>query len=948
MDYSEKRFIVGIDLGTTNSAVSYVDIQSEPFRPERIRIFKIPQITGAGEVSRLSVLPSFLYIPGAYDVFPAAVRTGAPKRLDLTAGRSDGDPHPFVGAFARDHGAGVPVRLVSSAKSWLCHAGVDRHARMLPWGAGEEISRVSPVQATAAYLDHIRRAWNDAQEDGEEGYLEHQMVVITVPASFDEVARDLTVESAALAGLHNVTLLEEPLAAFYSWLRRHERDWSEYVRPGELVLVCDVGGGTTDFTLITLREVDGHPRFERIAVGDHLILGGDNIDLALARLIEQRLGKDRIDLSGDRWKTLCHECRRAKELILEQQTGSHKITLMGRGRRLIAGTLSADLSAQEVEHTVLEGFFPLVEATAWQSDRLRKGITEFGLPYEQDPAITRHLGFFLEKHRDDVGRIMERDQCAPDLILFNGGSLKSAMVQQRIRDAVQNWFQTDARVQPRTLSNPDPDLAVALGAAYYGLVKIGHGVRVGSGSARGYYLEVETRNVRPSSQDRGLAICLVERGLEEGSTIVLEDKRFEVLANQPVSFALYSSSFRSGDRCGDVVPIDDSLTPLPPLRTLIKFGRKKVASHIPVEVEASYTEMGTLAIWCRSLASRHRWRLQFQLREMPAATEIADREVLEASLVDAARSRLQSILARQPSRMDKRASAALGNLIKEIAQIVGMGRDQWPLGLIRNLADGLLDMSAVRRTSAEHEVRWLNLIGFCLRPGFGDGLDDGRIAKLWKRYREGPVYAKSPQVRLEWWIMWRRIAGGLTSGQQRQLCQDLLPMMAPKKEAKVKIAAQERLEIWMAAANLERLQTNDKVKLGRLLLAEMKPKKCRPQHFWALSRIGARVLLYGPLDRVIPADEAGLWIETILARNWRNPRSVGRALAQMARLTGDRMRDVDPALVRRVTAWMKASDPRNEFFTEALRYLAEIVPLAGQEEKAIFGESLPAGIVMHG
>ncbi|MFW5855360.1 MAG: Hsp70 family protein, partial [Thermodesulfobacteriota bacterium] len=428
LDLHDKRYIIGIDLGTTNSAVSYVDLEAEGKKGSRIQTFRVPQLTGSGEFSTLPVLPSFLYIPGEYDIAEEAI----------TIPWKNPDDN-FVGAFAREHGSRVPARLVSSAKSWLCHANADRRAKMLPWGAGEEVAKVSPVQATAYYLDHIKKAWNNTKGEEADLYLENQAVTLTVPASFDEVARDLTLEAAAMAGLDNVTLLEEPLAAFYSWLIGHEKEWNRYVEPGELILVCDVGGGTTDFTLITLREVEGSPRFERIAVGDHLILGGDNIDLALARRVETRLsgGKRKASLSGDRWKALTHQCRGAKESILDGEAESKKITLMGKGKKLIAETLSAELGEEEVTETVLEGFFPLVEASREKARPERKGITEFGLPYEPEPAITRHIGWFLEHHRENVKQMIGRDSPAPDLILFNGGSLKAEIVQERIREAIR-------------------------------------------------------------------------------------------------------------------------------------------------------------------------------------------------------------------------------------------------------------------------------------------------------------------------------------------------------------------------------------------------------------------------------------------------------------------------------------------------------------------------------
>ena len=927
----EKHFIIGVDLGTTNSAVSYVDLRADSKKKYRIKIFKVPQLTGFGEVSSLPVLPSFLYIPGKYDISSDAVS------LPWIS-----DEKNFVGAFARDHGAKVPARLVSSAKSWLCHSKVDRKARILPWGAGEEVFKISPLEATASYLKHIKKAWNSSKGDDEDLYLENQIIIITVPASFDEVARDLTVEAALIAGLSNVVLLEEPLAAFYSWLIRHEHDWNKFVNPNELILVCDVGGGTTDFTLITLREVEGSPRFERIAVGDHLILGGDNVDLALASNIERRLSKKRISLSGDRWRTLCHQCRQAKENILNEDAESEKITLMGEGSKLIAGTVSAELGRKEIEETVLEGFFPLADPKDIKKINIREGITEFGLPYEQEPAITRHLGYFLDKHKKDVIKVLNREDHAPDLILFNGGSLKPLIIREKIRAAIRNWFHEKDSSIPRVLDNPDPDLSVALGASYYGLVKIGKGVRVGSGSARAYYLGVskkESDNIEglPKKTDKKFAVCLVERGLEEGTTIELKDKKFEVLANQPVSFDIYSSSFRSGDRCGDLVEIDDSLTSLPPIQTVVKYGKKGVKTRIPVRIESDYTEMGTLALWCRSLISNHRWKLQFQLRDALTPVDITDKEIFEDSIVDEVRSYVGSIFS------DRTDSSALKNLSRVIMKKVGRSRERWPLGFIRRISDELIKLVETRTFGPEHESRWLNLTGFCMRPGFGDGFDEYRVKSLWKIHKHGAIHSKNAQVCSEWWIFWRRVAGGLSAGQQRQFIQELSPIIMPKKGTKSRVPHQERLEIWMAVANMERLMVKDKIQWGRMLLSEIKPQKCKPQYLWSLSRIGARELLYGPVDRVIPPEEISSWIEEILSKTWRNPKPVGMAISQLARKTGDRMRDLDSSIVNVIIDWMNQYD----ILAPHIKFLEDVVPMAKSEENAIFGETLPSGLVLH-
>jgi molecular chaperone DnaK (HSP70) len=927
---TDKRYIIGIDLGTTNSAISYVDLTQDTPK-HKIRIFKVPQLTGPGEITRLSVLPSFLYIPGKYDIVRESITI--PWENAKSADQN------FVGAFARDHGAKVPARLVSSAKSWLCHSNVDRKARILPWGAGNEVYKVSPVQVTSAYLEHVKNAWNSTIAEDEEDYLENQILIVTVPASFDEVARDLTMEAAAMAGYGDVTLLEEPLAAFYSWLIRHGSRWREYVRPNELILVCDVGGGTTDFTLITLQEFEGSPRFERIAVGDHLILGGDNMDLALARRIEMRFSSRQKSLNTDRWKALCHQCRQAKEAILSGHEQSHKITVMGEGSRLIAGTLAAKLDRKEVEETIVDGFFPIADPGESKKKTSRAGISEFGLPYEQEPAITRHLGWFLEQHKEDVKNLLDRDNPSPDLILFNGGALKPVIVQERIRTAIRQWFGESNPDIPGMLENPDHDLSVALGASYYGLVKIGKGVRVGCGSPRAYFLGISTRD-ETGVVNTNQALCIVERGLDEGTHIELKDYKFEVLANQPVNFEIYSSSYRSGDRCGDLVNIDDSMTPLSPLQTVVKFGIKGVQKQVPVQIEADYTEIGTLAVWCRSLISNHRWQLQFQLRDDSRSSGVSDLEIFDEAIISQVLEKIENAFS------NKTDTAPLESLTKEITNIVERPREKWPLNLIRKIADGLLKERGLKNISPVHESRWLNLIGFCMRPGFAEGFDTQRMAQLWKIYTEGMRFPKNAQVRSEWWILWRRVAGGLKSGQQRQFSQDRTSIMMPKKGIKVKLSPQERMEVWMALANMELLHIKDKIKWGRQLLAEISSQDAKPQHFWSVSRFGARTLLYGPADRVIGPEEVSQWIDLLLTISGKkypeNSRPLGLALAQMARKTGDRSRDIDDHVIQRILQWMN----QDEYFVTHQRYLKEIIPMEKQEESAIFGESLPAGLVL--
>ncbi len=932
--------MVGIDLGTTNSAVSYADLthleaqNAHEGISTEIKVFKIPQLTGPGEFSFVPVLPSFLYIPGEYDVAGEALKHPWKKESDL-----------FAGVFAREHGAQVPSRLVSSAKSWLCHSRADRDAPILPWGS-QNVDKLSPVKATSEYLRHIRKAWNHFIKD-EDLFLENQFTVITVPASFDEAAREYTLKAARQAGFsNNITLLEEPLAAFYAWVTRHEHDWQSHVKPDDLILVCDVGGGTTDFTLISLKEAQGSPRFERVAVGEHLILGGDNIDLTLARYVASKFPQ-KTNLTPDQWKTLSYKCRAAKEkLLLDSHEDGHeervRIVLRGEGRALIANTLSADLEKDELEEILCKGFFPEVESSLANPKKAGKAIADFGLPYEQEPAITRHIGWFLERHRESVKALLGKEPI-PDHILFNGGSLKPSVFQNKIRSAIGKWFSCGAQALPTVLDNRDPDLSVSLGASYYGLVKQGMGVRVGSGSPRSYYIGIASDNSqnehsRPHKTCDTTCksiMCVVERGLDEGSLIQLPEMEFEVVTNQPVLFSMFSSSFRSGDKTGNILQVDDTMTPLPPLKTVIKFGKKGEAKQIPVKVEAEYTEMGTLAMWCRSSVSSHRWKLQFQLRE-PQAGDAFESEVYDDDTVDSVRDLLTDAFSGSAD------NARLSSVVKHIEKLVETKRNKWPLSFLRAVADHLIENPQWRKNSPEHEVRWLNLTGFCIRPGFGDAFDEARMPKLWKVYLQRSAFPKAKQNALEWWIFCRRIAGGLTAGQQRQFFQDVSSYVLANSGAGKKMPKQEMTEVWMAAANMERLLIKDKIALSKKLIPQLKPGKTPHQMFWVLSRIGARELLYGSVDRVVPAKEVEKWARRLMTTPWTPKDQVVAAVAQILRKTGDRTRDVSPDIIQAVVPWLgKMQAPE-----KSLEMIQTVVPIESADEASIFGESLPQGLIL--
>ncbi len=913
------RYIIGIDLGTTNTALAYVDLKTSGPQLE-IKTFLVPQLVGPGRIGERSTLPSFLYLPGPYEL--------APEELALPW---DPNRRFAVGTFARDQGALVPGRLVSSAKSWLCHGGVDRQAPILPWGAGDEVEKVSPVEASARYLEHLREAWNYTMaRDDPESRLEKQTVIITVPASFDEVARELTRQAAEKAGLREAILLEEPVAALYAWLSQHEKNWTEILKEGERVLVCDVGGGTSDFTLVEVQQGPQGLSLERIAVGEHILLGGDNVDLALARLVERKLQGVRLDFA--RFQMLTFLCRELKEKLLAQEGPiEDAVRLPGRGTSLIGDTLVVKVSKEEVLDLILKEFFPSVEygPALQRVESVPRVLPEWGLPFARDPAVTRHLAAFLYRH--EVKNI--------DVLLFNGGALKPLLLRQKIRQEVGNWFK---RQDVRELETASLDLAVSIGAAYYGLVRQGLGIRVGGGLPRSYYLGVA------SEEGKNKAVCLVPKGTKEGEQLCLP-LTFRVLTNRPVSFPLYTSSLRE-DALGAVVEINkEEFVALPPLATVLKFGRKTAVREIPVEIETCLSELGVLETYCRSKETPHRWRLQFALREMelkrsemPEGILVKPKEPSETPVSEELVEKLQGVLEHYFAHRED-----LPQLARALENILEMERDRWPLPVLRALADLLLERKDVREKTALHEARWLNLTGFSLRPGYGDPLDPFRIRKLWGLYFEGLKHRQDKGARCEWWIFWRRIAGGLRKGQQEQFFASVRPYLqgvSKKKASTPKLSPPERIELWLCVANMELLLPKIKTELARSLWREL--KKFDRRLLLACARLLSRELLYGPADKVVPASQAEdlirKFIERVKNKKLKGAlaRAVAEALLKMTRLTGDRVRDVSEGLRQEVADLLCVLGlPK-----EATKPLFNVIPMKEGEKAELFGESLPLGL----
>jgi molecular chaperone DnaK (HSP70) len=999
------RYAVGIDLGTTNSAVSYIDL-TEPVpagRPPQIRTFAVPQLVSEGNVADRPLLPSFLYQAGAHDLPPGSTR------LPWDEGRTYA-----VGEFARNQGAKVPGRLVSSAKSWLCHSAVDRTAAILPWGGSTDVPKVSPVEASARYLAHMREAWNHKMAPGGEPTLklEAQDIVLTVPASFDAVARELTVEAARKAGLGKVTLLEEPQAAFYWWIVAHFESWWDHVKPGQLVLVCDVGGGTTDFSLIAVTEGKKGLGFERFAVGDHLILGGDNMDIALARSVEGRLsgGGKPAKLDIVQWAGLVQACRAAKEKILSGAADKVPVVLAGRGSALIGGSLRTELTRAEVEAVILDGFFP---AVGWEEDPVRagrSGLQEFGLPYTPDAAIPKHLSVFLRRHLAGEGGKGVGTRGRVGAVLFNGGVFNPPVVRNRLMEVLRRWMgesvpfgdMVSATVESpqglnlAVLENAALDLAVAHGAAYYGLVRKGKGIRIGGGTARSYYIGVaggdgavepaaEPASVTPDpsasegraepatalrdpSAARTTVLCVAPAGLDEGQEVEIADRQFELLTGRPVSFPLFSSSLRPRDKSGQIlVAEDESLVPLAPIHTVLSAGKKGGgAKTTPVHLRAKVTEVGTLELYCVSRLSERSWRLQFQVRD-PLKTDPAARADAEADLsetaVEAGVALPEELVVAAcdavrlayglPAKGDPAAAGAAvppAGLTKRLEELLEAKRDSWPTSALRRLWEPLAEAIEARKISPEAEARWLNLAGFCLRPGFGDPLDEWRLKRLWSINYSGLAHFKNPQNWVEWWTLWRRVSGGLTAAWQNEVFHEVGGYLHPSlkrgkgpKPGRPKPTGHETAEQWRLAASLERLDPATKEKIGAAVFAETPAGLPPKPQTAALARLGARRPLYGPLNAVVPRTTAEGWIARVLSADWAaDPDGAAFAVAQMARMTGDRAIDIDDAMRAKVIDRLSAGGPGR--YDHLLKLVAEVAELRAEDRTQLLGDQLPAGL----
>jgi len=901
---------VGIDLGTTNSAVAWAEGRGA------VAIFEIPQLVTTGEVRRHRTLPSFLYFTeqGQRDAGTVALPW-------------DRSPDVVAGVFARDEGGLVPARQISSAKSWLSNPHVDRTAALLPWGAEAE-AKLSPVEASGRLLAHIRDAWNHTHAAADAAArLEQQQVVLTVPASFDEEARELTVEAAKMAGLERLTLLEEPLAALYAWIASHRRQLAASFATESLILVVDVGGGTTDFSLIRASTAEGELTFERIAIGEHLLLGGDNLDLSLAALVERKLSPARLTLAQR--QVLRRKCTAAKEALLSNDGTEHlAITVLGSGRGVVGGGLTTELTRTEIASALTDGFLPLSRPDDLPARDRRVGLRELGLPYETEPAITRHLAAFLTRAGGDGA------MARPDAVLFNGGFFTPSLARNQVLDALASWF----GVRPRVLENENPEASVALGAAFYGKLRqdpaAARRLLIRAGSARSYYIGVTT--------DDGArrAVCVIPRGTDEGTRFDL-DRDFTVVSNQPAAFTLYSSPDRT-DAVGAVIDVADEadLRRHAPLVTAFRYGKRSRRVPLSVRLTAAFTETGTLELWCGADDTGHRWRLAFNLRGVeadpldvePAGERDEGTVIVEDAAVERSRGLLGSVFSPGASPVAPEA------LTGELENIIGHGKHAWPLATIRALSDTLLQLVNGRMKGPAYEVRWLNLVGLCVRPGFGSALDEWRVSELRRVYAAGLAFPRETQNQVEWLVLWQRVGAGFSAGQQRELAQRVSGQLGVGQRKPPRVNPQIEREGWRLLASLERLDGGQRGKFGDELLARIGREPRNASWLWAIGRLGARLPLYGPLNGVVSPAVAERWIEVLLQLKELTA-DAASAIAQIGARTDDPARDISESVAATAAARLASGE-----WGTAAEKLTTVVATTSVDAGRVFGETLPEGL----
>lgn len=901
---SEAKFAVGIDLGTTNCVMAAVDLSEQARFPD-IQDIPIYQRLDEEQKGNSNRLPSFLYAP--------TERQGEQLGLD------EDDPEGWVlGEAAADLGRRVPGRLVTSAKSWLCHQRVNPSEAILPWAVGDEMHKISPFQATSWILEHLKRAWNRASF-AQGSQLEEQILTVTLPASFDQSARQWTLEACKQAGLGHAKLLEEPQAAFYAWITLRKGRWGEALGQGRRILVCDVGGGTSDFSLMQGLEDGDQFSFERLAVGDHLLLGGDNVDLAVAHYAESKLSGSKSKLNASQWHLLAQLARRAKESLLsDPDMDEITMRLPGAGRKVIGGLRQATLSRDELNQLVLEGFYPRVDQS--YQPRSKVGLSEMGLPYEAEPAVTWHILDFIRKHGDQ--------ESYPDWVLFNGGSLEPDLIRERILEVLRaNAPSPDHHVgvlQSDSLAN-----AVARGAAYYSYISQKGGLRIGGGSSHAYYLGI--------GGEQGQQVCVIPKGSEPHEQHTLQLKGLEVRTNHPVSFSVFESDKFPLDEVGHLRKLEQTQAS-GRLNTLVRFG-KQGERTIPVEVRGELTELDTLQLELASVHTEHQWDLEFDLRQK-------QNEDTNAVSDEPAKSSFKWPFEIRNWVAVHFDAAQPKSLIKQLEKDLNLSKSDWSLMLLRDLADALLENHQLIGKSPQHEGGWLAALSYSMRPGVGHPQDELRRQKIWSIYRAGPKFPREVRSKTEWAILWRRLSMGLEVGRQEDLYGRTKKSIFDKKGQPLFKA--ELSENWRMIASFEHISRKDKKKLGDALIKNLNDKSDKLQvqlSLWAISRFGSRLPLQAQVTTIPTFSEIEPWVQYLISHSEWCEYGVSQALLELCRKCGEASLDIKPEIMAQVEDFFENDvSLKSEHWKLALH---QVERRDMSEHQQLLGESLPSGLELN-
>ncbi|MEX1113912.1 MAG: Hsp70 family protein [Akkermansiaceae bacterium] len=897
------QFSIGIDLGTTNCALAYLPLATPDAQTQ---VFPIPQWESHDRLAESTTLPSFLYLPTAAE------------SAQLQAANGKGW---IVGRFARKRAGEAPGRIAHSAKSWLGHHAVDRTAAFLPW-ASEEIpheSKISPIRASALLLNYLRGAWDTRFP---ESPFDSQEITITVPASFDAVAQRLTLDAAAEAGFpKTVRLLEEPQAAFYRWLEAHADPaalWSQLPENGGNVLVIDIGGGTSDFSLFEITRQSGPPlpAIRRVAVSDHLLLGGDNIDLAIAHTLEPRFAGKGETLAGSQWQDLVARCRDLKELCLAtggDPAEEFPVSLPGRGSSLFAGTLSARIARHEITAILLDGFYPECPADA-RPVEADAALKEWGLPYAADSAVTRYLANFL------------RDLPPADAILFNGGSLYPESLRQRIQHQIGTWQNN----HPHVLENPEPDLAVARGAAKFGGILHHRSARIQAGAARSIYLEVHQ-----AGKEKPSLVCILPRGAEPQVEFQITHPGLELRLNRPVRFQTWYSTRHDKDQAGTLVPLKPAdFHKLPPLQTTARLAEKSATTtdRLPVHLTTQLTELGLLHLECVSddPAIDQSWPLAFNLRtdDTPVLAETHP-GIPQETLATAN----QRIISQFSAHLDPADPLTAARLLKSLETLLGSPKNEWNLMLVRALWTTLKRCIPCRVNSVEHEETLLILAGFLLRPGYGAELDPARIDDLWNLHAAGVAHP-GKQIQLQQYILWRRLAGGLDRQRQQALIDSELPRLRQQKNSSA--------ELIRLAGSLERIDPGTKTELVHLFLAKSATASYAAPYFVSLGLLLNRTPLHAGPEAVVPPDLVATTFAALQDLDWKSTPELPELFLRAARVTDHRTHDL-PKPLRKEIARKLESAAVTAF---KISRIEQFIPLERADQTSLYGESLPPGLVL--